>query len=446
MFRFGARLWRAQRGATAVTVALLMTVLIGMSGFVIDLGHVAWVQRQLQASADAAALAGAGEINCCSGTSKAISTATAYSATAGNKNVLPGVTATFVSGYPQLKCFSSTGVSCTLGTGYDNANGIVVKEQATIPMWFASIFGLTSIPVTATATAGTQGGPVKSLDIEIILDTTQSMNGADTSCGTGNTRVTCAEGGVKTLLQQLSYTSDQVGLMVFPGPTTATAADDYNCSGTAPTSMTYSSSTNYQVLGLASTFKTSSSGSNLNTSSNIVRAIGAGKTSSGGSCPGMSAPGGEGTYYAGAISAAQTNLTTNGRSGVQKVIILLSDGDANAKSGTQISSSMAANQCQQAITAANAATAAGTWVYTIAYGSPTSGSCTTDTSGSKAGIQACTALQDMASSAKYFYSDDVGGTSGCESSGNPNISSLSGIFGAVGSTFAAPRLLPDNTT
>jgi hypothetical protein len=440
-FRFGARLWRAQRGATAITIALFMTVMIGMGGFVVDLGHVAWVQRQLQSSADSAALAGAGEINCCSGTSKAVSTATLYSSLSGDHNVLPGVTSSFVSGYPQLKCFSSTGVSCTMGTGYDAANGIVVKEQASIPMWFASIFGLTSIPVTATATAGVQGGPAKQVAVEIILDTTESMNDADSSCGSGQTQESCAQQGAKTLLGELTYQGAQVGLMTFPSPTTATVADDYNCSGTNPSIVPYAAGDNYQVVALGNDFKTSSSGANLNTSSNMVRGIGAGKTSSGGSCPGMQAPGGEGTYYGGAIAAAQANLAANAPSGYQKVIILLSDGDATSKSGSQISSSLASNQCAEGVTAAQAATTAGTWVYTVAYGSETSGSCTTDSSG----IQACTAMQDMASKPAFFYADGMGSSS-CTSTANSSISDLNSAFKSIGQSFGAPRLLPDNTT
>jgi len=438
---FGRRLWRSTRGATAVTVALFMTVAIGIGGFVIDIGHAAWVQRQLQASADAAALAGAGEINCCSGTSKAVSTATKYSSLAGDQNVLPGITTTFVSGYPALKCFTSTGVSCALGSGYDNANGIVVKQQASVPMWFASIFGLTSIPVTATATAGVQGGPTKQVAVEIVLDTTHSMNDADTSCGSGQTQESCAQAGAATLMKELTYQGAQVGLMTFPSPTTATVADDYNCSGTNPSIVPYAAGDNYQVVGLSNDFKTSSSGSNLSTSSDIVRGIGAGKTSSGGSCPGMQAPGGEGTYYAGAISAAQANLVANAPAGYQRVIILLSDGDATA-TGSQISSSLAGNECQQGVTAAQAATAAGTWVFTVAYGSETSGSCATDTSG----IQACTAMQEMASKAAFFYADDMGGSSGCTSSANPNITDLNSAFSSIGQSFGTPRLLPDNTT
>ena len=147
---FGGRFWKAANGAAAVTFALCMTLIIGMCGFVIDIGHVAYVQRELQASADAAALAGAHDINCCA-TSKALTTAVTFSGLAGDDNQISGVTVSMVAGYPQLKCFASTGVSCS---GVDNANGIVVKERADVPMWFAEIFGITSMPVTATSTAG----------------------------------------------------------------------------------------------------------------------------------------------------------------------------------------------------------------------------------------------------------------------------------------------------
>src|SRR5208283_2013706 len=119
-------------------------------GFVIDLGHVMYVQKHLQASADAAALAGARELNCCT-TSIAASTATAYSAAwtssttkGSNKNIDNNLYVQMASGYPKLKCFTSTGISCT---GPDNANGIVIQQTATVPMWFASIFGISSIPV-----------------------------------------------------------------------------------------------------------------------------------------------------------------------------------------------------------------------------------------------------------------------------------------------------------
>ena len=143
------------------------------------------------------------------------------------------------------------------------------------------------------------------------------------------------------------------------------------------------------------------------------------------------------------MTAAQSNLTTTGRSGVQKVIILLSDGDANATSAN-MPTGKATNQCHEAITAAQAAATAGTWVYTVAYGASTSstGSCSTDTT---THIAACSTLQQMASNAQFFYSDNSGGSGGCNSSAQ-STSELVSIFKNIGTSFGSPRLLPDNTT
>jgi hypothetical protein len=433
MHGFAQRFWASRRGATAVTVGLMTSVIIGMSGFVIDVGHLIYVQRQLQASADAAALAGAGKINCCATTS-AVSTANTYSAISGGKNVVSGLTATMLSGYPKLICFTSTGVSCT---GVDNANGIQVKETGSVSMWFSGILGFTSFPINATATASGSGGPVKSADIMLILDTTASMNTADSSCSiSGATRLTCAEAGARTLLTALSIGGDKVGLMVFPGVSSSTVAYDYDCSGTTPTSVAYNGSPTYQILGLGNDFKTSGS-SSLNTGSNVVRAFGGGGT---GCSSSMSAPGGQGTFFGDAITAAQTTLHAQSDSS-QKVIIILSDGDASASS-LKMPAGEASNQCHEAITAAQAATTAGTLVYTVAYGASTAstGSCATDTPH----ISACTTMEDMASSSSTFYSDQTGGTSTCTSSANPT-SELVSIFSNIGSSFSAPRLVPDNT-
>jgi collagen type I alpha len=77
------------------------------------------------------------------------------------------------------------------------------------------------------------------------------------------------------------------------------------------------------------------------------------------------------TYYALAMSEAQNALTAHGQSGSQKVIVLLSDGDANIDGP---------DACKQAIYNAEQAEAAGTWVIAIAYESSnsSSSSCETD--------------------------------------------------------------------
>jgi Flp pilus assembly protein TadG len=209
---FLRRFGHARRGATAVVTAISMVVLVGFAGFALDIGHVLYVQRALQASTDAAALAGALDIDCCSATpGKAITTATAYSAVSGGQNTIPSVTVTAVTGFPVEKCLTSISVSCT---GSDSANAIPVSDKAVVPMIFAQILGIPSMTVTATSTAAAKGGNGQALNVMIVLDTTASMSSnTDNDCGLGGsaTREQCALAGVQALLQGLNPSLDYVG-------------------------------------------------------------------------------------------------------------------------------------------------------------------------------------------------------------------------------------------
>lgn len=432
-----------KRGVVAIIVGLGLTAFAGMAGLVTQETIIYRTQSALQSSANIAALAGAQSINNPSGT--AITTATSYSAATGGSNAISGQTVTFVSGYPQLKCLTSTGVSCS---GTDAANAIVVKQQATVPLIFGKLFGKSTLTLTATATAG--GSTGTALDVMLIVDTTASMNTSDTKCSiSGATRVTCAEAGARTLLLGnptaspatfgFAPSTTHVGVMVFPGLTTAAqAAYDYDCATSpVPAVAKYNASPapTYQIIPLSSDYKTSDKATSLNTSSNLVRAFGGGAS---GCTQALDAVGGVATYYADVVTAAQTALTTSGRSGVQKVIILLTDGDANAVS-PNVSGTQTPNECHHAITAAAAVTAAGTWVYTLAYGSATSSSCSTDSPT----ISACSTLQQMASTPKMFFSDDA---NGCTSPSNPSNANLVALFTAIGASFSTPRLLANSTT
>ena len=322
---------RDRRGATAVIVAFLAVPMVGLSGLVIDFGHVYAVQRSLQASADAAALAGG--YNIPAGT--AVATANSYSSLAGDKNAASNVTVTMASGYPKLNCFSSTGINCvkTAETPASGANAIQVKEQAVVPTYFTKLAGISSVTVTATATAGAKGGNGQALNVMIVLDTTASMSSSkDPNCGLGSnaTRESCALAGVRALLSGLNPSLDYAGLMVFPGLASASdASSDYTCGKTLPTSdiTAYSNSPVYSIVGLngGNDFKTSNSSKTLNSNSNIVlAAAGAGCNS------GVAAPGGEGTYYAEAIVQAQAALNSFAAPHTQNVIVFLSDGDASS--------------------------------------------------------------------------------------------------------------------
>jgi Flp pilus assembly protein TadG len=430
---FFHRLRRDRSGSVAMIAGVSIAALVGMSALVIDGGNVINAQRTLQASSSAAALAAAADIG---STTNPVTTATLYSSVAGSQNAhanLPGVTITTT-----LKCFSSTGVTCT--TGVPPANGIVVTQQATVSTLIGSVLGIGSVNISATATAGSKGGKSKFLDVMLVLDTTASMNDNDTGCGV--TKLNCALTGVRSLLSSFWPTVDQVGLMVFPPLTNSTqASNDYDCNSATPSIVPYGGSGVYQVIPLVTDYRTSNTAP-LNTASNLVKAARGGAS---GCTQGITAVGGEGTYYADAITAAQAALATTGRANVQRVIILLSDGDASAKwdpvpSRSQISTSAkGTNECKAAIAAALAAktaTPAPTWVYSIAYGASSSG-CSTDTS---PGISPCATMQQIASDSTKFFSSDAS----CSSS--QSITQLNQIFKNIGTDLTSGRLLSNGAT
>jgi Flp pilus assembly protein TadG len=239
-------------GAVAVLVALALPALIGFGALVVDLGYLFAAQIALQAATNAAALAGAQGIGT-GGTP--ITTATNYSAVAGDKNALSGLNVAMASGFPKLLCLSnwaaSSGVACTANqTPATSANAIEVQQTASVPVFFAALWGFQPWSISATAVAGHNGGVPQPLNVAFVLDTTASMGqspvgGAKNPCNNFPTAIACALSGFQTLLGELSpclpgqtctngtaTPEDEVALFVFPPVTNATeAALDYACSG-----------------------------------------------------------------------------------------------------------------------------------------------------------------------------------------------------------------------
>ncbi len=511
-----------QHGQVLPWVAFMMVLFLGMSAFVLDVGHAFYCKRELQAATDAAALAGAQSIKKGSPTA----TVVAFSAEASGQNTygsLPNVS--LVPGYPKYACLGNiTKASCVTTTDASGnsvqANAIQVQEQANIPTFFARVFGIEQLAISATSTAAIVGAKNQITNLAIVLDTTASMQTVDSNCsssGGSAERIVCAEQGVQILMQELSPCNtalgcgafsngiaanalDQVAIFTFPNVTVGSAQDDFNCSGSNPSIPVYSlptigtssyppsqsgtpsSSATYEVTPFLSDYKSSDSTKALNTASNLAMATGAGVNSSGKSCSGMQAPGGDGTYYAGVIYAAQAALTAQAASertidssaNPQNVMIVLTDGEANAKSskmatseanGTALATTSAwpvgggatssitnypsaFDQCQQAVAASNYAKSLGTQIYAIAYGSESSG-CTTDTSGPQPNITPCTVMSEIASTntatTVYFYSDykQSGSSSTCISPGSP-LTDISSIFGQIGGNFLTVKLIPES--
>jgi hypothetical protein len=482
-----------QDGQILPWMALMMVIFLGFAGLTIDLGR-AWVYyRELQASTDAAALAGAYAMTqsgatvssvtneACLFSSNTVTTKSACGVVGNNGTPnLPTVTTT-----PTLKCVSTNlYVPVACGVAPVGSNVILVQQTATMPTFFIrglAAFGINSastLTLNAYSTASIVGSSPQ-LNVAVVVDTTNSMSQNDSDASCKNTRIHCALAGIQTMLGQLTPCAststagncvgyDQVSLFTFPNVTANTVSDDTTCGSGNPTIVPYTlpaqptSQTNtwtpptgtagtYQITSYLDNYSsTNGQGGSPNQSSGLNVATGAG------GCNGMQTPGGDGTYYAGVINAAQASLmaASAANPNSENIMIILSDGDANANgskiagnkgatSGSTIVYGSTNDQCQQAIQAAQNASNLGTTVYTIAYGAENSG-CSTDTSGSQAGLSPCTAMQYMSSgwptNTSHFYSSNQSGTDGeCPASGPNN---LTDIFGAITASFSKARLVP----
>lgn len=113
-------------------MALCLVVFLGMAALAIDLGSLDQARAQAQSAADAGALAASQDLP--SSTGAAAADATTYA----------------LKNYPTA--------TVTTATNYGgSANQIQVKVSATRATWFASIFGISSANVSATAVAGGYG-------------------------------------------------------------------------------------------------------------------------------------------------------------------------------------------------------------------------------------------------------------------------------------------------
>jgi hypothetical protein len=371
---------RDARGQVVVLVLVALLGLLGMCAMVIDLGYLYWNQRNLQSSADSAALAGAMQLP---DPASSVTVAKQFGTGTGAKNSdsrLSNVAETI-----STKCLTSV-------PGCTPVNAVVVDETATVNTFFLRLFGLSQAHVHVRATACSPCG-VKPLDIMLVLDRTGSMcqdsaGRTDPAC----TDLVNARNGIKTFLGFLDPTVDWVGLAVLP-PATSLAA---KCS--TPATTNYDSRTSpYVLVPLAKDYKLSSG--SLNTSSNLVSTV---------NC----VQGGGRTAYANAIEAAQAELDLDGRAGVQDVIVFLSDGAANLGPAYLPTTSPYRTQpCHQGVTSAGFSKAKGTIVYSIGYAlADDTGGCTSYTGAAEQpAITVTTALQNIASTPANFFNQPTPG-------------------------------------
>lgn len=376
---------RQEKGQVVIVFVLLLAGLLAIAGLVVDVGNAYRVHRALQASADAAALAGGQSLP---DAAAAVSVARLYGATPGGRNKLKNVAAIETI---SAKCLTSI-------PGCSPVNAIAVEETADVSNVFLRLVGFNTFHMKARATACSPCG-VRPVDIVMVLDRTGSMcqNSAgqsDPAC----TDLNNAKSGIRSFLAMMDPTTQWVGLTVFP-PATGTSSSA-RCA--TPASGNYDTASNpYTIVPLSKDYKTSTGAPN--SASTLVTTL---------AC----VQGGGTTAYGNAIDAAQAELNLHGRAGVQDVIVFMSDGAANTGPTYYSSTSdYRTRPCKQGVTSAGVAKSgtSKTLVYSIAYAlEDDTGGCMNSVPNpdkpESPAITAATALQNIASPGNFYNKPSPG--------------------------------------
>ena len=150
---------KRQRGVFTVYIALIMPVIMGMFGLGFDISRYLWVRTQLQNTADAAAFAGAGELN---GTDGGRTSATTIAELYAQQNTVDG---RYVADADIVENVAGrwdldTGTFTTAGVSAAAANAIrVTVWRQNVPTFFARVLtdALAARTLSATAVAVSSG-------------------------------------------------------------------------------------------------------------------------------------------------------------------------------------------------------------------------------------------------------------------------------------------------
>ena len=298
--------------------------------------------------------------------------------------------------------------------GCTSPDKVTIDASAEVSTGFARIFGIDNIKVKAHAAAcGPCDTSVHKFDVMVVLDRSGSMctdaNGRDNGCADLNG----AKDGIRSLLKFFDPSTDRVGLAVLSSGTPSAAG--YPCEGPIGSGVAgadFMAQHGAWVLApLANDFKKSDG--SLNSSSQLVHAVDCLKAK---------------TYtpIAPAIQDATAELQTHGRhdANVTQVMVFLGDGGANVQpmksdghGGWQTSwyhplvgDASHIQPCHDAVAQAGAAKAAKIDVYVLGYdlNNGTSQTCNrdnhpADNNFKEAGIDATSALSQMASGSDHFF-------------------------------------------
>jgi Flp pilus assembly protein TadG len=154
---------RDRRGKIVVMTAFLMTMLLAMVAFGVDVGYIAVARTEMQICTDAAALAGAGEL--VNGVDTARAEALEYLA----KNKVAGQTLATSNAHIEFGTWTDTTKTFTVGGS--TPNGIRINTTLnSVPLFFGKVLNKNSFNVSAQSVAVYQPR-----DISLVLDYSGSM-------------------------------------------------------------------------------------------------------------------------------------------------------------------------------------------------------------------------------------------------------------------------------
>ena len=189
MLNFLRNLWRNRRANVAVTFAVAALPVSMMTGMGVDIANATRVKMALQDATDEAAISMARQ-----------------QATIADSAISSAALA-----YVQAS-YTKTGTVTITNATLDHTSVIAtIDDQATVPMFFSQLIGVSSMKVNAHAVA--QG---LQLEVSLVLDTSGSMN--DT-LGTGGTKISALRTAVSDFLTTMfgsQTTSQRVSIGIVP--------------------------------------------------------------------------------------------------------------------------------------------------------------------------------------------------------------------------------------
>ena len=380
-----------ERGQIIILFVLALVVIMGFASLAIDIGVLRNANQNLWNALDAGALAGASQLPADGTNADAI--ARQYAATNYPGGLPAGTTVTFrcvvgsLGSTPRLSdvpavCDPGGGVTWTCNTAIcvavcepangDTCNTIVLQAAATVKYNFGVAVGVDSGTTGAVTSAACRGPcgqePITPVDLEVVVDRTSSMSGVDTT--NARNAADAVRKAYDPVRQWMALGCSVRGTN--GGGCVVTPAGSIG-SANMPTDLR-----RWVPVGL------SGLGAPVNedytqSSSSFAKAVACYVNSS------------TGTDLNDPITAAAYDLLNNGRSGVIKGIILMTDGQPNA------STKAGPNYCALSSTAATAVKNSGIELFTIGFGlDGTNDIACPDTSGAWKGKTARTLLASMA--------------------------------------------------